>query len=236
MSLCNCVVCSVASQWNITTSKFSQSLKNSNISKEQPLELHSRVHARGKQTTGLSETKYPRIEDQSLSPDSHAPTKCAIRGCNFQTTPNGFPGQADDQFLSSILYYALFACAHECLLSSVHFWLSPTRSQAEGERRQHSLFQYFPLKLVWLLSERLQQVSLSRLMAMNTAVNPPQVRAAGWWCWWQPDSQIVLTGSSSNGTGRIHGVYHILVHSWFHLKQTQQLLRHYRRPTFLPDM
>ena len=103
-------------------------------------------------------------------------------------------------------------------------------------RPQHSLFQYFPLKLVWLLSERLQQVSLSRLMAMNTAVNPPQVRAAGWWCWWQPDSQFVLTGSSSNGTGRIHGVYHILVHSWFHLKQTQQLLRHYRRPTFLPDM
>ena len=31
----------VVSQWNNTTSKYCRSLKNSNISTEQPLELHS---------------------------------------------------------------------------------------------------------------------------------------------------------------------------------------------------
>ena len=61
-----------AVEWNITTSKFSPSLKNSNISNEQPLELH-RTAARQpgeNRQMDLYETKYQRIQDQ---PDSHAP-------------------------------------------------------------------------------------------------------------------------------------------------------------------
>ena len=134
------------------------------------------------------------------------------------------------------LYVALFACAHECLLSSLQTLIVSDKktSRRRGGGSIHCL-EYFPWKLVQLilLSERLQQVhhhhqvSLSRLMAMNTAaLNPQQVGAAGV-AEAAPVEQrkITLTGSSSNGTGRIHGVYHSLVHSWFHLKQTQLLHR-----------
>ena len=70
------------------------------------------------------------------------------------------------------------------------------------------------------MSDRLQQVSPGqpRPGSHGGWRSSPQRRSS-----WQSDRRTTTTGSSYNGTGRIHGVYQSLVHSWFHLKQTQPL-------------